>query len=123
PKNGGGYAASSQNVYGYIWVGEGLGTHEMVGGDGLFLNNSRDITIIGVRISAANANSINIGGSSARINISNCIFEGANYVKKDYRNIGGDARASARIDNCEVDGEYVVTSNRADMLPDSTASD
>ena len=123
PKAGGGYIASTNNVYGYVWAGAGLGTHELIGGDGIFMKNSSMISIIGARVSGANANAINMDGTTNQVNISNCIFEQANLVQKDYKHIGGTAQANARIDNCKVDGVYIVASeNKPIMFGTSTGS-
>ena len=60
-ESGGGYVASSLNPYGYVWAGEGQGTHKLVGGRGIYFHTGTyNMTLIGVRINNQNADGLRV---------------------------------------------------------------
>src|SRR5690606_33513751 len=75
---GGGYEASPLNVYGYVYVGPGQGTHALLGGHGVYLENAKLINIIGLRANNHNADGIHVGENCSNIILSNGLVVGNN---------------------------------------------
>lgn len=109
PKAGGGYVASTLNVYGYVYEGEGLGTHELIGGHGIYLENARYITIIGARVINHNADGIHMGSSTNNIILSSGLLLANNMTKGDWKDVGGINAGRLNISASMVGRKYTNT--------------
>lgn len=111
---GGGYAASSLNPYGYIWVGEGNGTHELVGGNGINMQGCYDMTLVAVRVNNQNANGILINGGHD-ISLADCQLNSNNSARKDFKDINSNV-TTTYICNTKHDGIF-VSHNKISTAP------
>lgn len=107
---GGGYEASPLNVYGYIWVGEGQGTHKMVGGNGIYLRDSSRISILGVRINNQNADGIHMIDST-NIVFANGQINQPNMTRGEWGDVGGSHKANLIIDNSLLSAGFIVSNH------------
>lgn len=106
---GGGYIASKDNVYGYIYLGESQGTHALIGGNGIsFKNRAYSITMMAVRVNNQNANGVCIDDGCYKITISNCQFNDNNMTKGTFKDVKSSI-PTLFIDNTFHEGEYEVT--------------
>jgi hypothetical protein len=114
-EEGGGYEASPLNVYGYIWVGEGQGTHKLVGGNGIYLRDCSSISILGVRINNQNADGIHMINST-NIVFANGQINAPNMTRGEWGDVGGSHKANLRIDNSLLSTGFIVSNYNDDNV-------